>query len=69
MAWLSYFVKPYHAGIAIQGKNVRTYIRAKLTGGVYFFTVNLAERSNNDLLITNIDVLREAFRPTKQHHP
>ena len=48
---------------------MRTYIRAKLTGGVYFFTVNLAERSNNDLLISNIELLREAFRLAKQHHP
>ena len=48
---------------------MRTYIRAKLTGGVYFFTVNLAERHNNDLLISNIELLREAFRLTKQQHP
>jgi len=45
---------------------MRTYIRAKLKGGVYFFTVNLAERNNNDLLITNIELLCEAFRLTKQ---
>ncbi|MCF7971868.1 MAG: transposase [Methylococcaceae bacterium] len=48
---------------------MRTYIRAKLTGGVYFFTVNLAERHNNDLLISNIELLREAFRLTKQQRP
>jgi len=48
---------------------VRTYIRTKLKGDVYFFTVNLAERNNNDLLIANIELLREAFRLTKQRHP
>ena len=48
---------------------MRTYIRANLKGGVYFFTVNLAERHNNDLLVANIEILREAFRTTKQTHP
>ena len=48
---------------------MRTYIRANLKGGVYFFTVNLAERNNNDLLVANIDILRTAFRLTKQDHP
>ena len=44
---------------------MRTYIRTKAKGGTYFFTVNLAERQNNDLLIANIALLREAFRVTK----
>jgi len=48
---------------------MRTYIRANVKGGVYFFTVNLAERNNNDLLIANIEILREAFRLTKQSYP
>ena len=48
---------------------MRTYIRENVKGGVYFFTVNLAERNNNDLLIANIEILREAFRLTKQSHP
>jgi putative transposase len=48
---------------------MRTYIRTKAKGGTYFFTVNLAERQNNDLLIANIALLREAFRVTKHHHP
>ncbi len=29
----------------------------------------MAERKNNDLLITHIELLREAFRVTQQHHP
>jgi len=48
---------------------VRTYIRSKAGGGVYFFTVNLAERHNNDLLISHVDLLREAFRLTKRQYP
>jgi putative transposase len=48
---------------------MRTYKRLRLNGGKYFFTVNLAERRNNDLLIRHIDCLREAFRQTRNHHP
>jgi len=48
---------------------MRSYIRAKEKGATYFFTINLAERHNNDLLIANIDILRQAFRQTKQKHP
>jgi putative transposase len=48
---------------------MRTYIRSRLQGGIYFFTVNLAERGQNDLLIRHIDTLREAFRYTQEKHP
>lgn len=48
---------------------MRTYTRARIAGGVYFFTVNLAERRNNDLLVRHIAELREAFRRTRQDHP
>jgi len=36
---------------------------------MWFFTVNLAERKNNDLLIDKIDELRNAFRYVKQRKP
>ncbi|WP_304896175.1 transposase [Methylicorpusculum sp.] len=36
---------------------------------MWFFTVNLAERRNNRLLIEKIDVLRDAFRFVKQQRP
>ncbi|MEO8171406.1 MAG: transposase [Oxalobacteraceae bacterium] len=36
---------------------------------MYFFTVNLAERRGNGLLIRHIDALRAAFRVTMQAHP
>lgn len=48
---------------------MRIYKRVKITGGIYFFTVNLAERRGNDLLIRRIADLREAFRRTRQQHP
>lgn len=48
---------------------MRTYTRTRLSGATYFFTVNLAERDGNDLLIRQIDVLREAFRVTRKEHP
>jgi putative transposase len=36
---------------------------------MWFFTVNLAERKNNHLLIDKIDELRNAFRYVKQRKP
>jgi len=45
------------------------YRRAWHPGGAYFFTVNLLERGNNDLLIRHIDLLRESIRAVKQRHP
>ena len=48
---------------------MRTYIRSHATGGTYFFTVNLAQRKNNDLLVRHIDELRYACHYTKQRHP
>jgi putative transposase len=46
-----------------------TYIRARVQGGTYFFTVNLAERHGNTLLVDRIDALKQAFRRTRQDHP
>lgn len=47
---------------------MRRYIRASIPGGTYFFTVNLAERNDNRLLIEHINALREAFRATRYDH-
>jgi REP element-mobilizing transposase RayT len=44
------------------------YRRYHLTGGAYFFTVNLAER-NSRLLIDRIDLLRRVLREVGQVHP
>ena len=48
---------------------MRIYRRAHLPGGCYFFTVNLAERNGNGLLIKYIGELRDAFRRTIRDHP
>ena len=44
------------------------YRRCDISGGTYFFTVNLAERLQG-LLVQHIDVLRNAVRTVKQRHP
>ena len=44
------------------------YRRAKIEGGTYFFTVNLAER-NKTLLSDYVDELRFAFKKVKTSHP
>ncbi|QWF72118.1 transposase [Methylomonas paludis] len=48
---------------------MRNYIRSYSKGGSYFFTVNLAQRKQNDLLIRHIDELRNACRYIQQRHP
>jgi len=45
------------------------YRRYRIAGGCYFFTVNLLERSPNDLLVRHIDLLRQAVRRAKQARP
>ena len=47
---------------------MRTYIRTRLPGGTYFFTVTLAQREGNQLLVDRIDALREAYRATQKDH-
>ncbi|HEU0215680.1 MAG TPA: transposase [Stellaceae bacterium] len=44
------------------------YRRAFISGGTYFFTVNLADRRGT-LLVDHIDALRSAFRYTRERHP
>jgi putative transposase len=45
------------------------YRRAWHPGGTYFFTVNLLQRQGNDLLIRQIDLLREVVASVRQRHP
>ncbi len=47
---------------------MRRYIRTRIPGGTYFFTVNLSDRSGK-LLVEHISALCEAFRATRLHHP
>jgi putative transposase len=44
------------------------YLRYRMPGGGYFFTVNLLER-NQHLLTEYIDSLRRAFRAVKRQYP
>ena len=44
------------------------YVRYRIKGGCYFFTVNLLER-NNTLLVDQIDLLRESVRLCQQKRP
>jgi len=44
------------------------YVRAKIKGSVFFFTVVLAERSSN-LLVDEIDRLRESYRTIQRRRP
>jgi putative transposase len=44
------------------------YRRAKLDGGVFFFTVALADRSS-DILVRHIDRLRCVYRNVQEKHP
>lgn len=44
------------------------YRRAFIPGGTWFFTVNLLERKNNDLLIREIDLLRNTVRAVLSEH-
>lgn len=45
------------------------YRRAWHPGGTYFFTVNLLERSGNDLLTRHVSELREAVRLVRRDFP
>jgi putative transposase len=44
------------------------YRRAKIEGGVFFFTVTLADRSS-DLLVRRIDRLRQIYSSIQQRFP
>ncbi|HEY0660012.1 MAG TPA: hypothetical protein VGD21_01615 [Lysobacter sp.] len=48
---------------------MRNYLRMRAKGGTYFFTVNLAERRGNSLLVDRIGALRNAFRVTRAQRP
>ncbi len=45
------------------------YRRTYIPGMTWFFTVNLAERKNNTLLVENIDSLRTSFHYVKKRRP
>jgi len=45
------------------------YRRTRVEGGCFFFTINLLERSNNKLLIQNIDLLRNVVDRVRKKYP
>ena len=45
------------------------YRRPYIPSATWFFTVNLAERKGNRLLVDKIDILRDVFAETKQQYP
>ena len=45
------------------------YRRAYYPGGTYFFTVNLLQRTGNELLTQHIDLLRDAVQRVRHAHP
>ena len=45
------------------------YRRVYHPGGTYFFTVNLLQRTGNDLLVCHIDTLRSVVKSVKIRHP
>ena len=45
------------------------YRRIYTPGASWFFTVNLAQRKNNHLLVEQVDLLREAFLYVKKRQP
>jgi len=44
------------------------YSRARIEGGVFFFTVALADRSS-DLLVRHVDCLRQVYRSVEKWYP
>jgi putative transposase len=45
------------------------YRRIWAPGATYFFTVNLKQRRNNQLLVERIDELKQAIHATRQRFP
>jgi putative transposase len=48
---------------------MRTYVRTRVGGATYFFTLAVADRRHNALLVDRIDALRDAFRHVRRAHP
>jgi putative transposase len=44
------------------------YLRAKIQGGVFFFTVTLADRSSN-LLVRHVERLRHVYKAVQEWYP
>lgn len=53
----------------MEGQGIPNYRRAYAPGTSCFFTVNLLQRRNNDLLLRHIDLLRDAVRRVHRLQP
>jgi putative transposase len=49
--------------------NMTEYRRAHVAGASWFFTVNLAQRKGNTLLVDRLDSLRAALETVRERHP
>lgn len=49
--------------------NMPNYKRMHRPGGMWFFTVNLLQRRHNDLLVREIELLRQSVRKVRASHP
>ena len=58
----------YYGYMRCEWTSSMRYRRADVTGGTFFFTVNLAERST-DLLTRHVEVLRTVVRRVRHDHP
>jgi len=45
------------------------YRRHRIEGGCYFFTLNLLEHHQNQLLVQHINVLRNVVKRVRFRHP
>ena len=50
-------------------KIMPNYRRAFIAGGTYFFTVNLLQRHDNNLLVREVSLLRETVRQVRKQRP
>ncbi len=62
------FLSSAHPIWFFYGVKMTQYRRFYTPGASWFFTVNLAQRQNNQLLVDQVDLLREAFRYVKKRH-
>jgi len=57
-----------HAHSGAMMSPMSRYRRAKIEGGVFFFTVALADRTS-DLLVRHVDRLRRMYQSVQERHP
>ncbi len=56
------------AAKSIYARRMPRYLRARIEGGTFFFTVTLADRSG-DLLVRHVELLRRAYGAVQKRFP